>query len=183
MSFKYEYGIETYQLINVSDLENAINLLCNASTIYLFGVGGSSVIANWYWTKINQNWEKVIYNNDLHIQMTFTQSMTKDDTALIISYSGTTAGLVDISKIFSWKKYFRNYFKLHKINQNLISKNSTVALRVPSEEKELRIGAVSSRISSFVITDLLYYGVFKKNFDKNKDNLIDSRNNVSILKK
>lgn len=64
-----------------------------------------------------------------------------------------------------------------------ISKNSTVALRVPSEEKELRIGAVSSRISSFVITDLLYYGVFKKNFDKNKDNLIDSRNNVSILKK
>jgi len=29
----------------------------------------------------------------------------------------------------------------------------------------------------------LYYGVFKKNFDKNKDNLIDSRNNVSILKK
>ena len=49
--------------------------------------------------------KKVIYNNDLHIQMTFTQSMTKDDTALIISYSGTTAGLVDISKILVEKKY------------------------------------------------------------------------------
>ena len=173
--------LKTYQLINVSDLENAINLLCNASTIYLFGVGGSSVIANDIEQKLIRIGKKVIYNNDLHIQMTFTQSMTKDDTALIISYSGTTAGLVDISKILVEKNI--PYISITQINQNLISKNSTVALRVPSEEKELRIGAVSSRISSFVITDLLYYGVFKKNFDKNKDNLIDSRNNVSILKK
>lgn len=173
--------LKTYQLINVSELENAINLLCNASTIYLFGVGGSSVIANDIEQKLIRIGKKVIYNNDLHIQMTFTQSMTKGDTALIISYSGTTAGLVDISKILVEKNI--PYISITQINQNLISKNSTVALRVPSEEKELRIGAVSSRISSFVITDLLYYGVFKKNFDKNKDNLIDSRNNVSILKK
>ena len=93
--------LKTYQLINVSDLENAINLLCNASTIYLFGVGGSSVIANDIEQKLIRIGKKVIYNNDLHIQMTFTQSMTKGDTALIISYSGTTAGLVDISKIFT----------------------------------------------------------------------------------
>ena len=173
--------LKTYQLINISDLEKAINLLCEASTIYLFGVGGSSVIANDIEQKLIRIGKKVIYNNDLHIQMTFTQSMTKDDVALIISYSGTTTGLVDISKILVEKNI--PYISITQINQNLISKNSTVALRVPSEEKELRIGAVSSRISSFVITDLLYYGVFKKNFDKNKDNLIDSRNNVSILKK
>ena len=162
-------------------MEKAINLLCEASTIYLFGVGGSSVIANDIEQKLIRIGKKVIYNNDLHIQMTFTQSMTKDDVALIISYSGTTTGLVDISKILVEKNI--PYISITQINQNLISKNSTIALRVPSEEKELRIGAVSSRISSFVITDLLYYGVFKKNFDKNKDNLIDSRNNVSILKK
>lgn len=173
--------LKTYQLINISDLEKAINLLCEASTIYLFGVGGSSVIANDIEQKLIRIGKKVIYNNDLHIQMTFTQSMTKDDVALIISYSGTTTGLVDISKILVEKNI--PYISITQINQNFISKNSTVALRVPSEEKELRIGAVSSRISSFVITDLLYYGVFKKNFDKNKDNLIDSRNNVSILKK
>ena len=80
-------------------MEKAINLLCEASTIYLFGVGGSSVIANDIEQKLIRIGKKVIYNNDLHIQMTFTQSMTKDDVALIISYSGTTTGLVDISKI------------------------------------------------------------------------------------
>ena len=52
--------------------------------------------------------------------MTFTQSMTKDDTALIISYSGTTAGLVDISKILVEKNI--PYISITQINQNLISK-------------------------------------------------------------
>ena len=149
MSFKYEYGIETYQLINVSDLENAINLLCNASTIYLFGVGGSSVIANDIEQKLIRIGKKVIYNNDLHIQMTFTQSMTKDDTALIISYSGTTAGLVDISKILVEKKY-SVYFKLHKLIKNLISKNSTVALRVTKRGKGVTV-IWSSFIKNFIL--------------------------------
>ena len=161
--------LKTYQLINVSDLENAINLLCNASTIYLFGVGGSSVIANDSKQKLIRIGKKVIYNNDLHIQMTFTQSMTKDDTALIISYSGTTAGLVDISKILVEKNI--PYISITQINQNLISKNSNGCNLEYKREKDM-YRAVSSRISSFVITDLLYYGVFKKNFDKNKDNLI-----------
>lgn len=38
--------LKTYQLINIDDLEKAINLLCNASTVYLFGVGGSAIIVN-----------------------------------------------------------------------------------------------------------------------------------------
>ena len=173
--------LKTYQLINTDDLQKAIDLLCNASTIYLFGVGGSSIIANDIEQKLMRIGKKVIYNNDLHIQMTFTQSMSKDDVALVISYSGTTAGLVDIAKVLIDKNI--KYISLTQINQNFISKNSTVSLKVPSEEKELRIGAVSSRISSLVITDLLYYGVFKHNYKENKKNLIDSRKNVSILKK
>lgn len=172
--------LKTYQLINVSDLEKAINLLCNASTIYLFGVGGSAIIVNDIEQKLLRIGKKVIYNSDLHIQMTFTQSMTKDDVALIISYSGTTSGLVDISKILVEKDI--QYISLTQINQNPISKNSTVSLKVPNEEKALRIGAVSSRIASLVITDLLYYGVFKQDYDNHKENLVDSKNNVSVLK-
>ena len=172
--------LKTYQLINIDDLEKAINLLCNTSTVYLFGFGGSAIIVNDIEQKLLRIGKKVIYNSDLHIQMTFTQSMTKDDVALIISYSGTTSGLVDISKILVEKDI--QYISLTQINQNPISKNSTVSLKVPNEEKALRIGAVSSRIASLVITDLLYYGVFKQDYDNHKENLVDSKNNVSVLK-
>lgn len=173
--------LKTYQLINIDTLEASIDLLNNASTIYLFGVGGSSVIGLDIYQKLMRIGKKVIYNPDLHVQMTFTQSMDQNDAALIISYSGSTTGLVDIAKVLHEKQI--PFISITQINSNPISKLSTYSLKVPSEEKTLRIGAVSSRISSFVITDLLYYGVFKKNFEEHKKNLIDSKDNVSILKK
>lgn len=173
--------LKTYQLINIDTLEASIDLLNNASTIYLFGVGGSSVIGLDIYQKLMRIGKKVIYNADLHVQMTFAQSMDQNDTALIISYSGSTTGLVDVAKVLYEKQI--PFISITQINSNPISKLSTYSLKVPSEEKALRIGAVSSRISSFVITDLLYYGVFKKNFEEHKKNLIDSKDNVSILKK
>lgn len=173
--------LKTYQLINIDTLEASIDLLNDASTIYLFGVGGSSVIDLDIYQKLMRIGKKVIYNPDLHVQMTFTQSMDQNDAALIISYSGSTTGLVDVAKVLHEKQI--PFISITQINSNPISKLSTYSLKVPSEEKALRIGAVSSRISSFVITDLLYYGVFKKNFEEHKKNLIDSKDNVSILKK
>ena len=173
--------LKTYQLINIDTLEASIDLLNNASTIYLFGVGGSSVIGLDIYQKLMRIGKKVIYNADLHVQMTFAQSMDKNDVALIISYSGSTTGLIDVAKVLYEKQI--PFISITQINSNPISKLSTYSLKVPSEEKALRIGAVSSRISSFVITDLLYYGVFKKNFEEHKKNLIDSKDNVSILKK
>ena len=87
--------------------------------------------------------------------------------ALIISYSGSAIGLVDVDKVLHDKQipFISNY-----------------SLKVPSEEKELRIGAISFRISSFVMTDLLYYGVFKRNFEEHKKNFIDSKDNVYTTK-
>lgn len=173
--------LKTYQLINIDTLEASIDLLNNASTIYLFGVGGSSVIGLDIYQKLMRIGKKVIYNADLHVQMTFAQSMDQNDAALIISYSGSTTGLVDVARVLHEKQI--PFISITQINSNPISKLSTCSLKVPSEEKALRIGAVSSRISSFVITDLLYYGVFKKNFEEHKKKLIDSKDNVSILKK
>ena len=173
--------LKTYQLINIDTLEASIDLLNNASTIYLFGVGGSSVIGLDIYQKLMRIGKKVIYNADLHVQMTFAQSTDKNDVALIISYSGSTTGLIDVAKVLYEKQI--PFISITQINSNPISKLSTYSLKVPSEEKALRIGAVSSRISSFVITDLLYYGIFKKNFEEHKKNLIDSKDNVSILKK
>lgn len=152
--------LKTYQLINIDTLEASIDLLNNASTIYLFGVGGSSVIGLDIYQKLMRIGKKVIYSADLHVQMTFAQSMDQNDAALIISYSGSTTGLVDVARGLHEKQI--PFISITQINSNPISKLSTYSLKVPSEEKALRIGAVSSRISSFVITDLLYYGVFKK---------------------
>lgn len=171
--------LKTYQLISEQYLETAVQLLIEADVIYLFGVGGSAIVANDLQQKLIRIGKKVIYNDDLHVQMTFAESMTNHDVAIFISYSGTTKGLVDMAKLLKSKKI--NVISITQYTQNPIGKSSNVNLVVPCEEKSLRLGAISSRISSLVITDLLYYGVFKDDLERNKQKLIESRKIVSEI--
>ena len=53
---------------------------------------------------------------------------------------------------------------------------------MPSQEKDLRLGAVSSRNSSLILTDLLYLGMIKDELDAYKQNLMASRNLVNKLR-
>ena len=61
--------LKTYQLINIDTLEASIDLLNNASTIYLFGVGGSFIA---------EESENVHYTNMIHNQPTFMIAEDKD---------------------------------------------------------------------------------------------------------
>lgn len=164
---------KTYQLINDKILQQAIDLVRKAHTVYLFGVGSSAIVANDLSIKLLRIGKKAIFNSDIHVQLTFAECMKKNDLAIIISYSGKTAGLVDIAK--ELKQAHIPIIAITQNSNNGISKNADISLFVPLEENELRIGAISSRNASLIVTDLLYYGVFKQNLDKNKERLLKTR--------
>ena len=66
-------------------------------------------------------------------------------------------------------------------SKNLIAKRSGICLYVPVEEQAIRIGAISSRIASLVMTDLLYYGLLKYDLNGNRDKLVETRGLVSKI--
>ena len=113
--------------------------------------------------------------------MTFAESMTKNDVAIFISYSGTTAGLTGMAK--KLKKDGIPSLSITQNSNNVVAKNATLNLFIPLEEKEVRIGAISSRTASLVVTDLLYYGVYKHDLENNKNKLYETKNLVSQLLK
>lgn len=164
---------KTYQLINDNILQQAIDLVRKSHTVYLFGVGSSAIVANDLSIKLLRIGKKAIFNSDIHVQLTFEECMKKNDLAIIISYSGKTAGLVDIVK--ELKQAHIPIIAITQNSNNVISKNADISLFVPLEENELRIGAISSRNASLIVTDLLYYGVFKHNLEKNKERLLRTR--------
>lgn len=59
--------------------------------------------------------------------------------------------------------------------KSTLSTLSDIRLFVPVEEKEIRLGSITSRNSLLTITDLLYYGIAKKDFNITKDLLIRTR--------
>lgn len=172
---------KTYQMINEKHLQKAIDYIVNAQTIYLFGVGSSAIVAYDFSQKLLRIGKKAIYNTDIHVQMTFAESMTKNDVAIFISYSGTTAGLTGMAK--KLKKDGIPSLSITQNSNNVVAKNATLNLFIPLEEKEVRIGAISSRTASLVVTDLLYYGVYKHDLENNKNKLYETKNLVSQLLK
>lgn len=54
---------------------------------------------------------------------------------------------------------------------------------VPSQEQPLRIDAMSSRYSSLIVVDLLYYGLVKRNKEEYAQKIINTRRIIQEMEK
>ena len=166
---------ETFNLIDYHELEKAIELINSAKTIYLLGVGGSSVVCLDFYHKMTRIHQNVIYDRDQHTLMARIAQLEKDDVVIVVSYSGETESVNSIVK--NAKKIGAKIIGVTKFNlKSTLSNLSDIKLFVPIEEKEIRLGSITSRNSLLIITDLLYYGIAKIDFNSTKDLLVRTRN-------
>ena len=171
----------TSDLIKEDELEKAIEILINAKSIYIFGVGVSGLVGLDFYYKLSRIGKRCVYHNDAHLQVTSSALIEKDDVALVISYSGETREVILCAENIK-----KNNVKLISITKasidNKLSNISDITLNVPYVEKSLREGAISSRISQLAIIDMLFIGMAKNNLKDIEDRLVITRNAVSELK-
>ena len=171
----------TSDLIKEDELEKAIEILINAKSIYIFGVGVSGLVGLDFYYKLSRIGKRCVYHNDAHLQVTSSVLIEKDDVALVISYSGETREVILCAENIK-----KNNVKLISITKasidNKLSNISDITLNVPYVEKSLREGAISSRISQLAIIDMLFIGMAKNNLKDIEDKLVITRNAVSELK-
>lgn len=58
--------------------------------------------------------------------------------------------------------------------KNPLSSMANISITVPNNEELTRIGAITSKYSSLIISDLLYLGCIQKDFDNIKKSLIET---------
>lgn len=145
----------TYNLIDYEVVEKVVNLMKKAKVIRLFAIGASYLVAK----DLQQKFERInkfsVLYEDTHLQIVNSNNATKDDLAIIISYSGETKELTSMAKNIK-----SNGCKIVSITQYSNNKLMSMAdynLFVPQIEKSLRIGAGSSRISQLSVVDYLYH--------------------------
>ena len=66
---------------------------------------------------------------------------------------------------------------------NKLGKLVDYVLTIPSQEQPLRIGAISSRYSSLIVVDLLYYGLVKPNKEEYAQKIINTRRIIQEMEK
>lgn len=132
-----------------------------AKHVYLFGVGGSAIVCDDFIHKLVRIGKPSNYCPDIHLQMTFVPAMTQEDLAIFVLYSGETKGIVTAAK---WAKEMNiPSVAITQSAYNKLGKLVDHVSTVPSQEQPLRIDAMSSRYSSLIVVDLLYYGLVKRN--------------------
>lgn len=172
---------DTKELVDDEKLLEAVEAIKNAETIYLYGVGASAMVAMDFQYKLLRINKKVMFQSDSHLQLAVAVHITNRDVAVAISYSGNTRE-VNLA-IEEAKKNGSTTIAITKCGKSILSNIADINLNIPSIEKDLRIGAISSRTSQLFVTDSLFLGIAKENLDKTEKNLISTRNLVEVLKR
>lgn len=165
---------QTYKLINVANLEKAIQALLHGKTIYLFGIGGSGNVCNDFMHKMTRINRNIVYHEDSHILLARIAHINSDDVAIAVSYSGETS-MVNTAMKYA-KSVGATTIGITQFNpRSSLSRIVDIVLNTPVQEKQLRLGAIASRNASLILTDLLYYGVAKADLEKTKADLVKTR--------
>jgi DNA-binding MurR/RpiR family transcriptional regulator len=145
---------KTYNMINENTLFKAVQILKQSKRIYLVGIGDSSLSCYDFQLKMARLDMNIINNLDFHIQLASLTHIKEEDCVLAISFSGETKDIIVATEYA--KSNNAKVISITQFNNNRLSKLSDVSLYIPSEELDDRLGPISSRLSSLILTDLLY---------------------------
>ncbi len=159
----------TRKLIDIRVLEKCVELLAESSSIYLFGLGSSLLVARDAYLKWLRIDKECFLCDDVHAQYLQAMNMKKGSLALIISYSGMTQEMIACGRIIKEKGL--PIILISRFEDSPLSGLADYNLCVASTEVLIRHGAMSSRISQLNMIDILYTAYIGRDFEKNMEQL------------
>ncbi|EGO8956574.1 TPA: MurR/RpiR family transcriptional regulator [Enterococcus faecalis] len=156
----------TQQLLTEAMLNKSIDLLLTAENILAVGVSNSYIRLTDFQTKllrIQLFIHLIPYQAE---QFYLAINATKNDVAILVSYSGNTAEIVNEVRIFA-----EGGTPIIAITSDLnsqLAKYATVILPIPNvEHADFKVSTFSSQLAIEYILNVLYSCIFSRNFDKN----------------
>lgn len=170
----------TFELVDEKKLTDAVEQIRKARKIYLFGIGASAIICQDLYHKLSRIGLNVVFNVDTHTQLASAAFMTKEDVCIGISYSGESREVLFPAEYA--RKQGTPVLAITGLSKNSLSKSADQVFYIPHEEKNLRLGAISSRNATFLITDLLYLALCKTNLEHTKEDIAMTRKMIQDYK-
>lgn len=167
---------DTTSLLDISRLEAAIDLLCRARRVELYGMATSSIVAQDFYQKLIRIGVNCTAFADPHMQITSASSLTDQDVAFAVSYSGETPETIDA--LTCAKNRGAATISLTSYGSNTLASLAGIALFSSSLEQGMRRGDMASRIAQLHIIDILFTGMISRRFGDFIPNLEQSYLNV-----
>lgn len=158
---------DTADNLDTNQLENAVEMLVTSRRIVLLGVSPNNLLGDIFRRKMTTIGKTVEVVSSGEIGITVS-GLTTYDTAIIISYSGNDVSREPMSFIPQMKQQKVNLIGLTSDGGNYIHQEIDTILRITSRERLYKkISNFSTEESILFLLNVLYAGVFSKNFMKN----------------
>jgi RpiR family carbohydrate utilization transcriptional regulator len=156
----------TQRLLTTQKLNQSAKLLMEANNIYGVGVSDNYIRLRDFKTKLLRIG---VYLRTMDLQAEqyhLAANATKNDVAVIASYSGTTAEITNDAKTFYQNK--TPIIAITSDGSSPLASYATVVLLLPQKEKStFKVSNFSSQLAVEYILNVLYSCLFNRNFDGN----------------
>lgn len=162
---------ETYQLISLESINQAVHLLIQAERIIFYGVGSSLITAMEANNKFMRITNKTGCSVDSHQQAMSAALMSEKDVAVIISYSGSTKDSIEVAR--KAKERGAAIIVITRFVKSPLTSYSDITLLCGANEGPLQGGSLSAKIAQLYLLDVLYVEYFKRTYEAsivNKEN-------------
>lgn len=145
---------DTMNLIDPAALEEAVRLIKNADRVLLCGVGESGLAAKDLDHKLSRIGIISRFTSDVHCQLLETTSLTPDSVCVVFSFSGRTRDMIEACELAH--EMGAKVISITRLGQNPVGELADVRLAVASTEGAHRVTAMSSRMSTMSLVDVLF---------------------------
>jgi len=167
---------ETFEALDSSEVEQAIDLLAAARRIEFMGVGGSAAVAHDAYHKFLRLGVPVNALMDPHDAVQVCATLGPGDVVLAISHSGRTRDILEAVRLASDQG--AQVIAISRFGRSPLQRLADVTLHTLSSETAYRSEAIASRIAQLVIIDVLFVGAFFRNHPVTSANLARSRSAI-----
>ncbi|MFM9280081.1 MurR/RpiR family transcriptional regulator [Paenibacillus jiagnxiensis] len=171
---------DTTRLLDLERLEQAVQLLCSAGRIDLYGMATSSIVAQDFYQKLIRIGANSTAFPDSHMQITSASSLGPGDVALAVSYSGETPETIDALRLAKANGAFT--MSLTSYGSNTLAGIADIPLFSSSLEEGMRRGDMASRIAQLHVIDILFTGMVSAGFNRYIPKLEQSYRNVRTIR-
>ncbi|UOQ44014.1 MurR/RpiR family transcriptional regulator [Halobacillus salinarum] len=154
---------ESLQLLDIEQLTKAFHYLVNAKKIDLYGVGSSYLIASDAVQKFMRINKPCTAYSDFHMQRVSAVNLEAEDVAVAISYSGATKQVIECIQIA--KSQGAKVIAVTKYADTELSSLADAVLFVAANEDDFRSAAMSSRMATLNVIDILYTACAHEEYD------------------
>ncbi|MEK4881893.1 MULTISPECIES: MurR/RpiR family transcriptional regulator [Paenibacillus] len=153
---------DTTSLLDLERLQAAVNLLCQARRVDLYGMATSSIVAQDFYQKLIRIGVHCTAFADSHMQITSASSLSEGDVVFAVSYSGETPETIDA--LMCAKASGASTIALTSYGSSTLATLADIPLFSSSLEKGMRRGDMASRIAQLHIIDILFTGMVSTRF-------------------